>query len=70
MFIFFYIQRGRTPLLSAIDRGLSDVAQLLINKGASIDVTDDVSQSNKPNSKSQISCVDCSCIIEGFVIVF
>ena len=43
MFIFFYIQRGRTPLLSACVGGLSDVAQLLINKGASIDVTDVVS---------------------------
>ena len=43
MFIFFYIQSGQTPLLSAIDRSLSDVAQLLINKGASIDVTDYVS---------------------------
>ena len=34
---------GWTPLLSAIDKGLSDVAQLLIYKGASIDVTDRVS---------------------------
>ena len=34
---------GWTPLLSAIDRGLIDVAKLLINKGASIDVTDRVS---------------------------
>ena len=42
MFIF-YIQIGRTPFFLAIDRGLSDVAQLLINKGASIDVTDEVS---------------------------
>ena len=42
MFIF-YTQRGQTPLLSAIDRGHSEVAQLLINKGASIDVTDKVS---------------------------
>ena len=43
MFIFFYIQSGQTPLLSACVGGLSDVAQLLINKGASIDVTDKVS---------------------------
>ena len=43
MFIFFYIQSGQTPLLFACARGLSDVAQLLINKGASIDVTDYVS---------------------------
>ena len=42
MFIF-YIQRGRTPLLCACAKGLSDVAQLLINKGAFIDVTDEVS---------------------------
>ena len=38
-----YIQRGKTPLLSAIERGLGDVARLLTNKGASIDVTDEVS---------------------------
>ena len=31
------------PLLFACARGLSDVAQLLINKGASIDVKDEVS---------------------------
>ena len=29
-------------MLSAIDRGPSDAAQLLISKGASIDVTDEV----------------------------
>ena len=43
MFIFFYIQRGRTPLLCACAGGHSDIAQLLINKGASIDVADEVS---------------------------
>ena len=43
MLIFFYIQRGQTPLLCACAVGHSDVAQLLINKGASIDVTDEVS---------------------------
>ena len=48
--LFFYIQSGRTPLLSACAKCLSDVAQLLINKGASIDVTDIVSQCNKSNS--------------------
>ena len=42
MFIF-YIQSGQTPLLCACDGGHSDVAQLLINSGASIDVTDKVS---------------------------
>ena len=38
-----YIQEGYTPLLFACLNGLSDVAQLLINKGASVDVTDEVS---------------------------
>ena len=39
-----YIQEeGNTPLLFACENGLSDVAQLLINKGASVDVTDEVS---------------------------
>ena len=37
------IQEGNTPLLFACLNGLSDVAQLLINKGASIDVTNQVS---------------------------
>ena len=40
---FLYTQDGRTPLFWACERGLSDVAQLLINKGASFDVTDGVS---------------------------
>ena len=40
---FLYTQTGRTPLSLACARGLSDVAQLLINKGASFDVTDKVS---------------------------
>ena len=40
---FLYTQLGRTPLSLACERGLSDVAQLLINKGASFDVTDAVS---------------------------
>ena len=38
-----YIQVRDTPLLFACGNGLSDIAQLLINKGASIDVTDKVS---------------------------
>ena len=38
-----YTQNGHTPLLLACENGLSDVAQLLINKGASFDVTDEVS---------------------------
>ena len=37
------MQTGRTPLLLACENGLSDVAQLLINKGASFDVTNRVS---------------------------
>ena len=40
---FLYSQFGRTPLSWACESGLSDVAQLLINKGASFDVTDRVS---------------------------
>ena len=40
---FLYTQNGRTPLSLACVRGLTDVAQLLINKGASFDVTDEVS---------------------------
>ena len=38
-----YIQERDTPLLFASRNGLSDVAQLLISKGASMDVTDKVS---------------------------
>ena len=40
---FLYTQDGHTPLFWACQSGLSDVAQLLINKGASFDVTDIVS---------------------------
>ena len=40
---FLYTQDGHTPLYRACVRGHSDVAQLLINKGASFDVTDIVS---------------------------
>ena len=40
---FLYTQYGHTPLLLACDRGLSDVAQLLINKGASFDTAHKVS---------------------------
>ena len=40
---FLYTQFGHTPLSRACESGLSDVAQLLINKGASFDVTDIVS---------------------------
>ena len=38
-----YMQEGCTPLLLACENGLSDVAELLINKGADVDVTDKVS---------------------------
>ena len=38
-----YIQERDTPLLFACGNGLSDVAQLLINKGASMDVKNKVS---------------------------
>ena len=37
------MQKGNTPLLFACRNGHSDVVQLLINKGASMDVTDKVS---------------------------
>ena len=40
---FLYTQDGRTPLSCACGSGLSDVAQLLINIGASFNVTDRVS---------------------------
>ena len=40
---FLYTQGRRTPLFLACESGLSGVAQLLINKGASFDVTDGVS---------------------------
>ena len=42
-----YTQTGRTPLSWACYCGLSDVAKLLINKGANMDVTDEVSYHNK-----------------------
>ena len=38
-----YIQEGYTPLLLACLNSLSDVAQLLISKGADVDVIDKVS---------------------------
>ena len=44
---FIYKQSGHTPLSWACYRGLSDVAQLLIKKGANMDVTDEVSYHNK-----------------------
>ena len=44
-----YTQTGHTPLSLACENGLSDVAQLLINKGANFDVTDKVSYHNKKN---------------------
>ena len=47
---FLYAQDGRTPLLLACGSGLSDVAQLLINKGASFDVTDEVSRYSYMNN--------------------
>ena len=40
---FLYTQHGRTPFSWACESGHSDVAQLLINKGASFDVIDRVS---------------------------
>ena len=54
---FLYKQDGRTPLSLACAHGLSDVAQLLINKGASFDATDGVSYyfyMNNLNSASHL----------------
>ena len=45
--MYIYTQTGRTPLSWACKNGLSDVAQLLINKGANMDVTDEVSYHDK-----------------------
>ena len=42
-----YTQTGRTPLIRACGRGRSDVAQLLINKGADMNVKDKVSYHDK-----------------------
>ena len=42
-----YTQTGHTPLSWACKNGHSNVAQLLINIGANIDVTDKVSYHNK-----------------------
>ena len=41
--LYIYTQTGRTPLFWACENGLSDVAQLLINRGVNVDVTDEVS---------------------------
>ena len=43
LFHICYIQEGNTPLLFACENDLSYVAQLLINKEASMDVTNKVS---------------------------
>ena len=37
------MQEGYTPLLSACENGLNEVAHLLINNGASVDVKNEVS---------------------------
>ena len=42
-------QTGRTPLSWACENGLSDVAQLLINKGANVDIMDKVSYQGGEN---------------------
>ena len=36
------LQYGRTPLLWACEKSLGDVAQILIKKGATVDVVDEV----------------------------
>ena len=43
MLILLHPEMDRHLCCMLLTRGLSDVAQLLINKGASIDVTDEVS---------------------------
>ena len=52
---FLYTQDGFTPLSWACVRGHSDVVQLLINKGASFDVTDKVSYYFYMNNLSSAS---------------
>ena len=42
-------QFGRTSLSLACEKGLADVAQVLINEGATLDVTDSVSVDDKDN---------------------
>lgn len=51
MYVFFHLctQSGRTSLSWACEKGLGDVAQILINKGATLDVTDPVSVDHKDN---------------------
>ena len=49
-----YTQYGRTPLSWACENGLNDIALLLIDKGADMDVTDEVSYHNE--SKLNRSC--------------
>ena len=41
------LQYGRTPLCWAAGNGLTDVAQLLISKGASMNVIDNVSSTDQ-----------------------
>ena len=51
MYVFFHLctQFGRTSLSYACENGLGDVAQVLINKGATPDMTDYVSVNDKDN---------------------
>ena len=51
IYVFFHLctQFGRTSLSSACEKGLSDVAQVLINKGATLDVIDPVSVDDNDN---------------------
>ena len=49
IYVFFHLctQFGRTSLSLVCEKGLGDVAQVLINEGATLDVTDHVSVDNK-----------------------
>ena len=55
IYYFLYTQLGRTPLSLACAHGLSDVSQLLINKGTSFDVTDGVSYYLHLNNLNSVS---------------
>ena len=51
IYVFFLLctQFGRTSLSLVCEKGLGDVAQVLINSGATLDVTDLVSVDDKDN---------------------
>ena len=64
-----YAQTGYTPLFWACYRGLSDVAQLLINKGANMDVTNKVSYHNRNNLNISCHLLGSRCAITTHVSI-